>query len=170
MTHALPGYDLASSATAWKDGIDVMLTGVWNTLQATVPHLVAGGRGGSIVITSSTAGLKAVGDGHGGGDAYFAAKHAVVGLMKAYANFLAPHSIRVNTIHPTGVATPMVMNEFFPAFMEANPSIATRALNALPVPMVEPIDISRAVLYLVSEDGRYVTGTTFKVDAGAVNY
>ncbi|MCM3921799.1 mycofactocin-coupled SDR family oxidoreductase [Frankia sp. AiPs1] len=165
MTHGLDPAD--RSVQAWDDGIGVILTGTWNTLQATVPALVEGGRGGSIVITSSSAGIKAGWtDTHGGFDSYIAAKFAVVGLMRAYAGRLAEHSIRVNTVHPTGVATPMVVNEFFSAYMQRYPHIAGRSQNALPVPVIEPIDISRAVLYLVSDDGRYVTGTTHVVDAG----
>lgn len=151
----------------FRDSVDIMLTGVWNTLQVTVPHLIAGERGGSIVITSSAAGLRAQCTDMGGGtDGYFAAKFGVVGLMKAYSNALGEHGIRVNTVHPTGVATPMITNDFFPAFMEANPRIAENMVNSLPVFAVEEIDVSRAILYLVSDEGRYVTGATLPVDAG----
>jgi len=167
LTFALSGADMAHSRRAFRDGIDVLLFGVWNTLQVTVPRLVEQGRGGSIVITSSSVGLRTPPtNGHGGSDSYFAAKHAVVGLMRAYANSLGPHRIRVNTVHPTGVLTPMIANEFFVGYMEENPDAATRLVNALPVEAVEPEDISRAILFLVSDDGRYVTGSTFTVDAG----
>jgi SDR family mycofactocin-dependent oxidoreductase len=165
MAHGLPPFD--NSRRAWQDSIDIMLTGVWNTMQVTIPHLIAGGRGGSIVITSSSAGMRAPGtDMAGGTDGYFAAKFGVVGLMKAYANALGQHNIRVNSVHPTGVATPMIANDFFPEFIEANPDIAEQMVNALPIFAVEEIDISRAILYLVSEHGRYVTGVQLPVDAG----
>jgi SDR family mycofactocin-dependent oxidoreductase len=165
MAHALPPFE--NSRDAFRDSVDIMLTGVWNTLQVTVPHLIAGGRGGSVVITSSAAGLRAQPTDMGGGtDGYYAAKFGVVGLMKAYANALGQHEIRVNTIHPTGVATPMINNDFFPEFMEANPDIAEHMVNSLPVFAIEEVDVSRAIRFLVSEDGRYITGTTFPVDAG----
>ncbi|GAA0615384.1 mycofactocin-coupled SDR family oxidoreductase [Sporichthya brevicatena] len=165
MAHGVP--PIENSREAWRDSIDIMLTGVWNTLQVTVPHLIAGGRGGSIVVTSSSAGLRASGTDMGGGtDGYFASKFGVVGLVKAYANALGKHGIRVNSIHPTGVATPMVVNEFFPEFIAANPELGEQAVNALPVPVIESIDVSRAVLYLVSDHGRYVTGIQMPVDAG----
>ncbi|MDG4668087.1 mycofactocin-coupled SDR family oxidoreductase [Mycobacterium sp. 236(2023)] len=165
MAHSLPPY--ANSEQAWKDSIDTMLTGVWNTLQATVPHLIAGGRGGSIAITSSAAGLRArTTERSGGADGYFAAKFGVVGLMKAYAGALAEYQIRVNSLHPTGVDTPMVVNDFFPTWIKAHPVTAASSVNALPVPMVDPSDVSNALLYLVGDSGRYVTGTTMTVDAG----
>jgi SDR family mycofactocin-dependent oxidoreductase len=165
MAHSLPPYP--NSEQAWKDSIDTMLTGVWNTLQATVPHLIDGGRGGSIVITSSSAGLRAqTTERSGGADGYFAAKFGVIGLMKAYAGALAEHNIRVNSLHPTGVNTPMVVNDFFPTWIEAHPKTAANFVNALPVEMVEPSDVSEALLYLVSDAGRYVTGLTMTVDAG----
>jgi SDR family mycofactocin-dependent oxidoreductase len=165
MAHALPPFE--NSRDAFRDSVDIMLTGVWNTLQVTVPHLIAGGRGGSVVITSSAAGLRAQPtDMAGGTDGYYAAKFGVVGLMKAYANALGKHEIRVNSIHPTGVATPMINNDFFPEFMEANPDIAEHMVNSLPVFAVEDVDVSRAIRFLVSDDGRYITGTTFPVDAG----
>lgn len=165
MAHGLPPFE--KSREAFRDSVDIMLVGVWNTLQVTVPHLIAGGRGGSIVITSSAAGLRAQPTDMGGGtDGYYAAKFGVVGLMKAYANALGKHEIRVNTIHPTGVATPMITNDFFPEFMEANPDIAEHMVNSLPVFAIEDIDVSRAIRFLVSDDGRYITGITMPVDAG----
>jgi len=167
LTMAVPGADMAHSRKAFRDGIDVLLVGVWNTLQVTIPRMIAQGGGGSIVLTSSSVGLRTPAtDGHGGSDSYFAAKHAVVGLMKGYANHLGPHRIRVNSVHPTGVRTPMVENEFFGGYMTDHPEVAVKLVNALPVDMVEPEDISRAILFLVSDDGRYVTGSTFTVDAG----
>ena len=157
---------------AWHDAIDVMLSGVYNTIEAGLPTLLDGGRGGSIVITSSSAGLYVGGmkksAKSAGGWGYVAAKHGVVGLMRAYAVAFGPDNIRCNSIHPTGVATPMVMNEAFLKFGEEHPDFADTMQNLLPVPLIEPIDVSNAILYLCSEDGRYVTGVTFPVDAGLI--
>jgi SDR family mycofactocin-dependent oxidoreductase len=165
MAHELPPYP--RSRQAWRDSLDVMLTGVWNTIITTVPVLRNQAEGGSIVITSSTAGIRPAGtDMAGGHDGYIAAKFGVVGLMQTYAIELAKYRIRVNTVHPTGVATPMIQNDFFPKYMEAHPTIALASQNKLPVPVVEPIDISRIVLFLASDDSRYVTGSQYRVDAG----
>jgi SDR family mycofactocin-dependent oxidoreductase len=153
----------------WQDVLDVNLTGVYNTVQVALPQLLEGGRGGSIVITSSTAGLNGIGGSTPGGLGYTAAKHAVVGLMRSYANQLAPHSIRVNTVHPTGVNTPMVVNEALQEWLENDPSMAGAMANALPVEMLEPVDISNAILWLVSDEARYVTGVALPVDAGFTN-
>ena len=154
----------------WQDMIDVDLTGEWHAAKAAIPHLRAGGRGGSMILTSSELGLRAQPNtGH-----YTAAKHGVVGLMRTLALELAPDFIRVNSIHPTTVNTPMVMNSatyrLFRPDLE-NPTAddmaeASRAVNALPIPWVEPADISNAVLWLASDESRYVTGITLPVDAG----
>jgi SDR family mycofactocin-dependent oxidoreductase len=155
------------SRDSWRDTLDVNLTGVWNTLQVTAPVLISQGSGGAIVLTSSSAGLRPSPSNFDGGfDGYVAAKFGVVGLMRAYAAALAPYSIRVNSVHPTAVATPMVMNEFFPAFAAENGPLLADARNGLPVDLVEAVDISRAVLYLVADSGRFVTGQTMAVDAG----
>ena len=159
---------------AWYDAVDVMLTGVWNTCEVAIPVLVDQGEGGSIVITSSTAGSRATlrtiaGKSHGM-LGYYAAKHGVVGLMRAYANMLGPHSIRCNTVHPTAVNTPMVVNPEFEEFVRENPAFAEASHNSLPVHMVEPLDISNTVLHLCSDAGRYITGSAVPVDAGAINY
>ncbi len=155
---------------AWQEMIDVNLTGVWNTCKVALPHLVEGGRGGAIVITSSTAGLKGVPNTvH-----YTAAKHGVVGIMRTLANEFAPHSIRVNSVHPTGVDTVMIQNPrtwglFTPGDPEPTREKAEpvfQATNALPVPWLDPVDISNAILFLVSDEARYVTGVTLPVDAG----
>ena len=98
-----------------------------------------------------------------------ASKHGVVGLMRSYANYLAPHRIRVNSVHPTGVNTPMVVNDIMQAFLASDPSLSQAMANALPVDMVEPVDISNAICWLVSDDARYVTGVTLPVDAGFTN-
>lgn len=159
------------SEDGWQSMIDINLTGVWHTAKAAIPHLKAGGNGGSIVITSSLAGLKGMGNiAH-----YVSAKHGLVGLMRTLAIELAPHSIRVNSIHPTQVDTPMIMNEatkkLFRPDLE-NPTdedfaATSQAMNSLPIPWVEPVDISNAVLFLSSEEGRYITGVPLPVDAGA---
>lgn len=155
------------SEQKFRDSLDIMVTGVWNTLQVTVPVLVEAGRGGAIVLTSSTAGVRVITTNFDGGmDGYNAAKFAVIGLMTSYAGRLAEHNIRVNAVAPTGVGTKMVVNEHFGKFMAANPHVANAYQNALPVPMIEPVDVSRAILFLTSDDGRYVTGHTMVVDAG----
>lgn len=151
----------------FRDVIEVNLFGVRNTVHAAVPSMIEKGQGGAIVLTSSTQGLSgAGGDGSGATDGYTAAKHGVVGLMRTYANWLAPHSIRVNTVHPTGVNTPMVVNDVMQKYLAANPGMANALVNMLPVEMIEAIDISNAIAWLVSDDARYVTGVTLPVDAG----
>jgi SDR family mycofactocin-dependent oxidoreductase len=163
---ALAG-DADDMEAIWRDTIDVNLTGVWNTVMAAVPGMIENGRGGAIVLTSSTQGLAGTGgNGSPGLTAYTAAKHGVVGLMRTFANWLGPYSIRVNTVHPTGVNTPMVVNDVIMKYLEDNPQVAEALQNLLPVPMVEPVDISNAILWLVSDDARYVTGVTLPVDAG----
>jgi SDR family mycofactocin-dependent oxidoreductase len=150
----------------FRDIVDVNLTGTWNTVQAAIPAMVEGGRGGSIVLTSSTAGLKGVGSDVPGTQAYTASKRAVVGLMQVWANQLAPHSIRVNTIHPTGVATGMVLNEAMAARFEANDPGLAAMQNALPIQMLNPEDIANAVAFLVSDEAKFITGTAWPLDAG----
>ena len=153
-------------ARAFQDVIDVNLNGTWNTLRATSPVLVEQGEGGAVVLTSSTAGLKGVGGDSPGGQAYTAAKHGIVGLMRTFANTLAPHMIRVNTVHPTGVNTPMAMNQFMPQWLKEDPGITGAMGNLLPVQIIEPADISNAIAWLVSDEARYVTGVALPVDAG----
>ncbi|MGU3498667.1 mycofactocin-coupled SDR family oxidoreductase [Mycobacterium sp. C31M] len=153
----------------WDQVIAVNLTGVWNTVLACAPSMVERGEGGSIILVSSTAGLKAVGyPGQIGGESYGAAKHGVVGLMRHFALELSPASIRVNTVHPAGVATPMVMNPAMEKFLEDFAEGSWTPSNLLPVEILEPDDISNAVLYLGSDLSRYVTGVTLPVDAGFV--
>jgi (+)-trans-carveol dehydrogenase len=154
----------------WRDVIEVNLTGVWHTVKAAIPHLRAAG-GGSIIITSSGAGLKGAPNlAH-----YAAAKHGLVGLMRTLANELAPDLIRVNTVHPGSVDTAMIHNQalrhlFLPDHHgeitreQVAPVFQTR--NALPVPWVESVDISNTVVFLASDEARYVTGVTLPVDAG----
>ncbi|GLZ45860.1 3-ketoacyl-ACP reductase [Actinomycetospora sp. NBRC 106375] len=151
----------------WQTVIDINLTGVYNTVKIAAPRMIEQGDGGAIVLTSSTQGLSGRGgDGGGAMSGYAAAKHGVVGLMRTFAHWLAPHSIRVNTVHPTGVNTPMVVNPQLEAWMAANPEKGDALTNLMPVEMVEPVDISNAILYLVSDAGRYVSGVTLPVDAG----
>jgi SDR family mycofactocin-dependent oxidoreductase len=150
----------------WRETVDINLSGQWNTLEATVPTLVEQGEGGAIVLTSSTAGLKSMPLNSVAQTAYVAAKHGVVGLMRNYAVEQAPHNIRVNTVHPTSVATPMIMNDFVDEYVAKKPELADLMSNLLDVPAVDPVDISNAILFLVSDAGRYVTGVTLPVDAG----
>jgi SDR family mycofactocin-dependent oxidoreductase len=154
---------------AWQDVIDVNLTGVFNTVEIAIPSMIERGEGGAIVLTSSTAGINGVGGPTRGGLGYTASKHGVVGLMRSYANSLAPHSIRVNSVHPTGVRTPMIVNDVMAEFLGQDPSMSDAMANALPVDMVEAVDISNAIVWLVSDDARYVTGITLPVDAGYTN-
>ncbi len=153
---------------AWRDAIDVILTGTWNTLQVTVPQMVEAGGGGSIIIISSSNGLKGHTDGSGGWDGYTAGKHGLVGLMRSYAWLLGPHNIRVNTIHPSGVPTQMTQNQGFADYIAANPDKLARLGNAMPVEWIQPEDISNAVAWLASDEARYVSGVTLSVDAGSV--
>ncbi|MFW3168880.1 mycofactocin-coupled SDR family oxidoreductase [Geodermatophilus sp. CPCC 206100] len=165
-----PASTLEMDEDTWSTMIDVNLTGVWKTVRASVPHIVAGGRGGSVVITSSLAAIYA----NPNTAHYSAAKAGLVMLAKVMAKELGPQNIRVNTIHPTTVATDMILNK--PTYRLFRPDLEdpTRAdfeeaaltLNKMPVPAIDAVDISNAVLYLVSDDGRYVTGTTHVVDAG----
>jgi SDR family mycofactocin-dependent oxidoreductase len=153
----------------WDDVIAVNLSGVWNTGRIAIPSMIERGAGGAIVLTSSTGGLMGVGTNDPGLIGYTAAKHGVVGLMRSWANFCAPHSIRVNSVAPTGCRTPMVINDMLMEMMAANPDMANAMSNAMPVDLVEPIDVSNAIAWLVSDDARYVTGTVVPVDAGALN-
>lgn len=165
-----PAPSLDMDEEIWNTMIDINLTGVWKTLKASVPHIIEGGRGGSIAITSSLAAIYA----NEGTAHYSAAKAGLVMFAKVLAKELAPQSIRVNTIHPTTVATDMILNDatfkLFRPDLE-NPTRAdfeeaARTLNRLPIAAMEAVDISNAILYLVSDEGRYVTGTTHVVDAG----
>jgi SDR family mycofactocin-dependent oxidoreductase len=163
----LPAWEL--SEEMWQEMIDINLTGVWKTCKAAIPQLLAQGTGGSIVLTSSTAGLAGLGNAAN----YTAAKHGVVGLMRALAVELAQQHIRVNSVHPTIVKTPLVDNQpTYELFARREGVTREEALeafknfNAMPIPWVEAIDISNAVLWLASDESRYVTGTTQVIDAG----
>ncbi|WP_043650793.1 mycofactocin-coupled SDR family oxidoreductase [Nocardia thailandica] len=154
----------------WRTMIDVNLTGVWQTCKAATPHLIARD-GGSMILTSSIAGLRGlVGVAH-----YVAAKHGVVGLMRSLAKELAPHNVRVNSIHPTNVDTPMIQNDVVRGMFRPDRENPTRAefaeaarlMNMLPIPWVEPVDIANAALFLASDEARYITAVTLPVDAGS---
>lgn len=155
----------------WRDMIDVNLTGAWHTIRAAVPHMIAADRGGSIIFTNSVAGTL----GRPNMSHYAASKHGLVGLMRSLANELAPYFIRVNSIHPGNVDTDMVQNVTGRRLLlpdVENPSreefaAAATELSVIPVPWVESVDISNAVLWLASDEARYVTGATLPVDAGA---
>ncbi|HXJ27228.1 MAG TPA: mycofactocin-coupled SDR family oxidoreductase, partial [Streptosporangiaceae bacterium] len=165
----VPTLDLDDAA--WQETIGINLTGVWNTVKAALPHLIAGG-GGSVILTSSVLGLR----GAANSVHYSTAKHGVVGIMRSVASEFAGHRIRVNSVHPTLVDTLMIQNEqTWRMFDPANPHPSRESaapvfqtVNALPVPWVEPADISNAVLFLASDEARYITGVTLFVDAGAL--
>jgi len=159
-----------TSAEEWQGVLATNLTGVFNTVRAAVPHLIDGGRGGSISLVSSSIALRA----QPGLGPYGSAKTGVIGLMRALALELGEHSIRVNSIHPTTVNTPMLINDInFRLFRPdlENPQLEDvvpvyRTLNVLPVPWVEAEDIANAVIFLASDEGRYITGVALPVDAG----
>jgi len=154
----------------WRDIIATDLTGTWNTVSVALPALRAAGPGGVIVITSSSAGLKASAGDNVGTIAYTAAKTGLVGLMKQLAATLAPESIRVNSVHPTGVRSGMTVNDsmaaLFEAAMKGDPSSLSAMQNAMPIDMLEPEDIADAVAFLVSDQAKWITGTALPVDAG----
>jgi SDR family mycofactocin-dependent oxidoreductase len=154
----------------WNDVISTNLTGVFHTLRAAVPAIQAGGRGGSIVITSSTAGLLGLKSLAASSLAYSASKRGVVALMQSLARALAPESIRVNSVHPTGVRSGLSENEAAYELMRqasaGQDNTISSMQNALPVSLLEPEEIASAVAFLVSDEARYVTGVQFPVDAG----
>lgn len=159
------------SEKQWHDMIDVNLTGAWNTIRAAIPTMIQAARGGSIIFTNSVAGTL----GRPNMAHYASSKHGLVGLMRSLANELAPYFIRVNSIHPGNVDTDMVQNVIGRRLLLPeidNPSLeefaeAAARLSLIPVPWVEASDISNAVLWLASNEARYVTGVTLAVDAGA---
>jgi SDR family mycofactocin-dependent oxidoreductase len=154
----------------WRDIIDTNLTGVWNSVEAVLPAIRAGERGGSIVLTSSSAGLKGTGTDKAGAQAYTAAKRGMVGLMQNLAIEYAPESIRVNTIHPTGVISGMTRNEAMDklhAAAAAGEKTTIGAMqNALPISILRAEDIANAVAWLVSDEAYYITGAAIPLDAG----
>jgi SDR family mycofactocin-dependent oxidoreductase len=150
------------TAEIWNTTLDVNLTGVWNTCAAAIPHLINTG-GGSITITGSSAGVRALPFYL----PYVAAKHALVGLARTLALELADQNIRVNLIHPTGVDTPQAHSKVMPGLLDERPDLRPLFMNTLPVTHIQPADVSSALLYLSSDDARYVTGTCLMVDAGS---
>lgn len=147
----------------WEDMIDINLTGVFKACRAVVPHMRAGGQGGSIIITSSIAGLRGV----AGCTHYTAAKHGIVGLMRTLATELAPEMIRVNTIHPTGVDSPMSNNDYFPKWLEEHEELGNAMrFNLMPVDAMPVADVSAVVAFLCSDEAKWITGSTVQVDAG----
>lgn len=158
------------SEATWQTMLDVNLTGVFHTCKVAVPHLIERG-GGAVVLISSIAGQRGlVGVGH-----YTAAKHGVVGLMRGLAHDLAPHGVRVNSVLPTNVDTPLIQNDAvragFRPDLERPPTraefaAAARPMNLLDVPWVDPIDVANASLFLASDEARYITAVALPVDAG----
>lgn len=151
--------------------LDVNLTGVWHTCKVSAPHLIARGAG-SVILVSSIAGLRGlVGVAH-----YTAAKHGVVGLMRSLAHDLAPHGIRVNSVHPTNVDTPLIQNtavsSAFRPDLDRPPTraefaAAARPMNLLAIPWIDPVDVANASLFLASDEARYITAVSLPVDAGS---
>jgi SDR family mycofactocin-dependent oxidoreductase len=158
-----------SSEPVFNTIVDTNLKGVWHTMLVTVPSIVRKGRGGSVVLVSSSQGLTGRGgDGSAAMFAYAASKHGVVGLMRSAANAYAPQKIRVNSVHPSGVATPMILNDFVVNRMMENPNPAVSQMLLPDVPLVEAQDVTEAVLWLAGPRSRYVTGVSIPVDAGHV--
>jgi len=160
---------MADAEVQWDEVIDVNLKGVWNTGRVSIPQMVEHGRGGSIVLTSSTGGLTGAPSDVPGMLGYTAAKHGVIGLMRSWANVLAQHEIRVNSIAPTTVRTPMANGGDVSMVLKYAPELANSLTNALPVEAVDPEDVANAVAWLASDEARYVTGTVIPVDAGNLN-
>ena len=160
----------AQEISAFDDAIAVMLNGVYYTIEAALPGLLAHEDGGAIVITSSVAGLSGMhvkfSQKTHGGAGYLAAKHGVIGIMRGYANMLAEKGIRVNTVHPTGLNSAMIVNPQVEQLMAEQPEYAAAFENLLPVPLIEASDISEAMLYLCGPSGRYITGIQLPIDAG----
>lgn len=150
----------------WQDVIDVNLTGVFNTVKATVPTMISQGEGGSIIMTSSVAGLY----GQPFTASYTAAKHGVVGLARCLANELSEHSIRVNTIHPTGVDTAMYrVPGLFELIQSRAATLGPVFMNSLPVEVMQPEEIAAVVAFLASDDSKYITGDQIRIDCGKLN-
>jgi SDR family mycofactocin-dependent oxidoreductase len=160
---------VASADQQWDEVVDVNLKGVFNTGRVAIPSMVEHGQGGSIVLTSSTGGLIGSPSNVAGMLGYTAAKHGVIGLMRSWANYLAPHGIRVNSVAPTTVRTPMANNGDLSAITKYAPELVNALTNAMPVEAVEASDVANAVAWLVSDEARYVTGTVLPVDAGNLN-
>jgi SDR family mycofactocin-dependent oxidoreductase len=162
----------ANEMTSWGLALDVLLTGVMHTVELTYPRLVAQGQGGSIAITSSMAALRPMMRTENGKTlgvlGYSAAKAGLVNLARNYASVLAEHRIRVNTVHPTGVRTPMVDNEMMAGYWPtADPADLLALNNPIPTDLIEASDVTDMMVFLCSDESRYVTGSALVVDAGA---
>jgi SDR family mycofactocin-dependent oxidoreductase len=166
VTSWLGDHNDESAMKVWNEVLGIDLTGTWATLRATTDTMVRLGNGGAVVLISSTAGLKGFASGVAGYDAYAAAKAGMIGLMRGYALNLAPHGVRVNSVHPTAVRTQMVENEEFTKLMASLGDLGSLYQNAMGVDLLEPRDISDAIAWLVSDEARYVTGVQLPVDAG----
>jgi SDR family mycofactocin-dependent oxidoreductase len=164
----LTNADERDATEALRLGLDIMLIGVWNAFQVAIPHLKERGEGGNLIATSSMIALLDLTDGRGGSDAYLMSKVAIVGLVRAYAAMLAADRIRVNAVAPTNCATPMILeNPALFKVIEESPHIVNAVQTALPdLPLIEPRDVSNAILFLISDAGRSFTGSMLKVDAG----
>jgi NAD(P)-dependent dehydrogenase (short-subunit alcohol dehydrogenase family) len=145
----------------WNAVQSVNVTGTWNTLRAAIPYLISGG-GGSVVVTSSTAGVV----GMPYLLPYSVSKHALIGFVRSLANELCDQGVRLNAVCPTGVAGTGMDRFVDPDVLASNPKLATTFTNAIQVDTIEPVDVSNAVVYLASNDARYITGTVLDVDAG----
>ena len=161
-----------TSEQQWQMQIDILLTGVFHTVKAAIPAMISGRRGGSIIITSSLGGLRGLAN----VSAYCAAKFGTVGLTQSLAVELAEHHIRVNAVHPTNCNTGMIQNDVTRRLVYPDRDTlptdeefraVTARVNLLPIPWIEPIDVSNAVLWLASDEARYVTGISLPIDAGA---
>lgn len=154
----------------WEDIIATNLSGAWNAVHAGIPHILAGGRGGAVVLTGSTAGVRPVPNTGIGSIAYTASKWGLVGLCKQLAATYAADSIRVNIVHPTGVVSGMTMNDAMQAFAAEAAAGGDNALaamqNAMPAEILQPEDISDAISFLVSDRAKWITGVSLPVDAG----
>jgi SDR family mycofactocin-dependent oxidoreductase len=163
----VPAWELDTDAF---DGmLQVNLLGAQRTIRAVAPSMIEAGRGGSIVFVNSTLGLKGIGT----LSAYTASKHALLGFARALTIEVAPYNIRVNSVNPTAVGTDLIFNEatwktFRPDLESPTLEDAMEAftgLHLLPVPWVEPEDVANAVLFLASDESRYITGVSLPVDA-----
>jgi SDR family mycofactocin-dependent oxidoreductase len=162
--------DTDDPAQLWQDIVGTNMTGGFHVIHATVPHLIAGGRGGVVILTGSTAGVRPVANPGVGALAYTASKWGLVGMCKQLAATLAEHSIRVNIVHPTGVASGMTMNpamaELAAQAMAGDGSSLSAMQNAMPVQILQPEDISDAIAFLASDQAKWITGVSLPVDAG----
>jgi SDR family mycofactocin-dependent oxidoreductase len=157
---------------AWREMIDINLTGAWHAVKAAVPTLIEQNHGGSVVFIGSTEALK----GAENMSSYAASKHAITGLMTCLARELGQYNIRVNSVNPTCVDTNMIQNPYVWGLFDPDNPTPTREsaqdaftrTHILPVPWMEPIDVSRSILYLVGESGRYITASTLTIDAGFI--